>query len=153
VVALNKKLIVLLFPIFMLAGCREDVKVEAYRELRTRPPSEVERQVMALPPHEQVALYVMAISYFRPSDTQLAPVLAKQGTKILPALIAQLEKADPNVSPEELVLVLYMMYTRYDVEEAGQYAPQIDGWCSRFFKIETYCHKMGRDMLSLRNSK
>jgi hypothetical protein len=48
----------------------------------------------------------MAISYFRPSDTALAAILAKQGNRILPALVAQLEKAEPGVSPQELVLVL-----------------------------------------------
>lgn len=151
--ALNKKLIILLLPILVLAGCREEEKVAAYRELRARSPAEIERQVTALPPQEQVALYVLAISYFRPSDTQLAPILARQGTRILPALIAQLEKADSSVSPQELVLVLYMMSTAYGVGEAMQYAPKIDGWCNRFFKVETYCHKMGRDMVALSHSK
>jgi hypothetical protein len=132
--------------ISMLAGCREDEKITAYRELRKLPPAEIERRVTALSPQEQVDMYVMAISYFRPSDTDLAPILAKQGTRIIPALVAQLEKADPNVSPQELVLVLYMMAKTYHIKEVKEFAPHVDGWCSRFYNSETYCHKMGREM-------
>lgn len=145
-VALNKKLFVMALAISMLAGCREDEKITAYRELRNLPPAEIERRVTALSPQEQVDMYVMAVSYFRPPDIVLAPVLAKQGTRILPALVAQLEKADPNVTPEALVLVLNMMVKTYHIKEAKKFASHVDGWCSRFYNSETYCHKMGREM-------
>jgi hypothetical protein len=144
--ALIKKLSVVALSLCMLAACREDEKVTAYRELRKLCPDELERRVTALSPKEQVDMYMMAISYFRPSDTDLAPILAKQGTRILPALVAQLEKASPDVAPQELVLVLYMMDTVYHVKEAKEYAPRVEGWCSRFFNSETYCHQMGREM-------
>jgi hypothetical protein len=146
VVALNKKLFVIALLIGLLAGCREDEKISAYRELRKLPCAEIERRVTALSPQEQVDMYVMAVSYFRPPDIDLAPILAKQGTRILPTLVAQLEKSDPNVSPQELVLILYMMVKAYHVKEAKELAPRVDGWCSRFYNSETYCHKMGREM-------
>jgi hypothetical protein len=155
VIALNKKIIFILMSLVMLSGCREedDSKISAYRELRALPHAEIERKVMALPPKEQVDLYVLAISYFRPSDTQLASMLAKQGPKILPPLIEQLEKAEPGVSPQELVLVLYMMVTAYNVEEARLFAPRVDAWCNRYYKTDTYCHKMGREMLALSGTR
>jgi hypothetical protein len=146
VVASNKKIFLMVLLFSMLAGCREDEKITAYRELRALPPAEIERRVTALSPQEQVEMYAMAVSYFRPPDISLAPILAKQGTRILPALVAQLEKADPNVTPQALVLVLYIMVKTYHVKEAKEFAPRVDGWCSRFYNSETYCHTMGREM-------
>ena len=148
-VALNKKLLFILLPIVLFAGCREEEKIAAYRELWALPPAEIERRVTALSPQEQVDMYALAISYFRPPDTRLASVLAKQGDRILPALIAKLEKAEPGISPQELVLVLNMMVTVYHVSEAKKIAPRVDGWCSRFYKNDTYCHQMGREMIDL----
>jgi hypothetical protein len=147
IVVVNSKFfsLVVLF-IVVLSGCREDEKVTAYRQLRTLHPAEIERRVAALSPQDQVDMYAMAISYFRPSDTQLATVLAKQGTKILPALVAKLEKAESDVPPQELVLVLNMMVIVYHVDEAKAYAPRVDEWCSRFYKGDSYCHQMGREM-------
>lgn len=134
---------VTLLSLLSLTACREEEKIIAYRKLRSLPPAELERRVTALPPREQVALYVMAVTYFRPSDEGLAPILAKQGTTILPALIEQLDKEEKGVSPQHLVLVLAIMADTYHVEEVKEFAPRIIAWCSHYYTTETYCHKVG----------
>jgi hypothetical protein len=132
---------------FFVTACREDEKIIAYRKLTDLPPAELEQRVTALPPREQVAMYAMAGTYFRPGDLVLAPILAKQGTKILPALIEQLEKEEKGVSPEHLVLVLDMMAHNYHVQEVKEYAPRIIAWCSHYYTTETFCHKVGHQLM------
>lgn len=146
----GKFICIILLSCLTLTACREEEKIIAYRKLRSLPPAELEQRVTALPPREQVAMYAMASSYFRPADYILAPILAKQGTKILPALIEQLDKAERGVSPQHLVLVLNMMVTHYQVEEVREYAPRIIEWCSRYYNAESYCHKIGRRLMDER---
>lgn len=148
----NKLLFLTMLWTLLLAACREEERITAYRQLRTLPPAELDRRVTALSPQEQVKTYVLAISYFKPPDTQLAAILAKQGTRILPALVTELEKADAGVSPQELVLVLDLMATKYQVAEAKALAPRVNGWCSRFYKEDSYCHQMGREMMASRSA-
>ncbi|HEV6968002.1 hypothetical protein [Roseateles sp.] len=131
----------------LAAGCNADDKLIAYQKLRALPDAELEQKFIDLPPKEQVDLYTTAISQVRPADTRLAPVLAKQGTKVLPALVEKLEAADKGVPPQPLVLVIYMMANAYHVEDARALAPRVAGWCDCFYEKDSYCHEMGGDLM------
>lgn len=137
-------------PVIMVAalaaGCNADDKLIAYQKLRALPDAELEQKIIDLPPKDQVDIYTTAISQVRPADTRLAPFLARQGTKVLPALVEKLDAADKEVPPQALVLVIYMMANVYHFEDARALAPRVVGWCDRFYEKESYCHEMGRNL-------
>lgn len=140
------KIAVVLAIQLFLGGCREDKKIVEYRQLRALPPAQLEEHVIALPPDEQVKLYLLAASYFKPPDIRLAPTLAKQGVKVLPAIVAELDNRTFDVSPIYLVSVLHMMALTYSVKEAQSYAPRVKEWCTPYFSGDSPCHEMGRQM-------
>ncbi len=150
-VAKNRFMLSLAFGAALLSGCAEDPylrasNVRAYEQLRSLPQDELARQVIALPPTRQVELYVTAIRYYRPSDLRLTDILAKEGTVVLPALVAVLDDPNSASMTPKLVLVLYQMAVIYHVDEAKALAPRVHAWCSRPYVLGSYCEQMGREM-------
>jgi hypothetical protein len=131
----------------LAAGCNADEKLIAYDKLRALSDAELEQKIIGLPPKDQIDIYTTAISQVRPADTRLAPVLAKQGTKVLPALVEKLDAADQEVPPQPLVLVIFMMANIYHSEDARALAPRVAGWCDRFYEKASYCQEMGRELM------
>lgn len=138
----------------LLAGCRDDDEdIAVYRKFTAGSPAQVEARFLALSTTEQVAVYVVAISRIKPSDTRFAPLLATEGDRVLPALVDELNARRPGVPPQQLVHVLAMMTRSHHVESARRLAPQVKGWCDAWYPPQSYCHEMGVTMHDIRAAR
>jgi hypothetical protein len=130
----------------LLAGCRDNEDIHAYRKFVAGPAAQVKANFLALSPKEQVAVYVVGISRLRPSDTRFARTLAAEGDRVLPALVEELNAQRRGVPPQQLVLVLAIMASEHHLESARQLAPKVKGWCDAWYPPQSYCHEMGAEM-------
>ena len=95
---------VYLLVLTQLVGCRDDEDIPAYRKFTEEPPAEVDARFLLLSPTEQVAVYVVGISRFRPSDTRFASLLSAEGDRVLPVLVEELNAQRCGVFPKSWCL-------------------------------------------------
>lgn len=139
---------VMLLVFLFLGACREDERVQAYAALMSLSEEERCARLAAMPPEQQVELYTWALRYFRPQDLRLAPALAKQGTAVAPAIVKELERPESAAITSPLLLVLRGMVVDHGVNEARVSGEQAKGWCDRFHKADSYCHKLAAEIAS-----
>lgn len=135
-----------LLLLVLLGACKDNERVQAYAALMSLSEEERCARVASMPPDQQVELYTWALRYFRPSDSRLAPALAKQGMAVAPAIVRELERPESAAITLQLMVVLRQMVVDRGVQEARVPLDQAKSWCDRFYSAGSYCHEIATEI-------